>query len=168
LVRFNEEAHVMGARVHLTLAAAAAVAGALVAASPAFADATKVEGSGSSADMGSLVLSARGDPTAADGFVRVRGSFFGDLGGQVTCIGSLPALPAVVVGGMLDSPVSLGGSTWPFFYVRIAGQKSPTTSEFASVTISTIPLPDCGLPLLFDAGWPSEGVLVTRGNFTIH
>jgi hypothetical protein len=118
--------------------------------------------------MGSLVLSARGDPIAADGFVRVRGSFFGDLGGQVACIGSLPELPAVVVGGMLDTPVSLGGSTWPFFYVRIAGDKSPTTREFASVKVSTIPLPDCGLPLLFEAGWPSEGALVTRGNFTIH
>src|SRR6476646_4956850 len=134
----------MGARVHLTLGAASAVAGALVAASPAFADATKVDGSVSSGDMGSLVVSARGDETAADGFVRVRGSFFGDLGGQVTCIGSLPELPAVTVGGLLDTPVSLGGFTWPFFYVRIAGQKSPTTSEFASVTVSTIPLPDCG------------------------
>lgn len=158
----------MGARVHRTLVAAAAVAGALVAASSAFADATKVEGSGSSADMESLVLSARGDETAANGFVRVRGSFFGDLGGQVTCIGSLPELPAVAVGGTLDSPVSFGGSTWPFFYVRIAGDKSPTTREFASVKVSTIPLPDCGLPLLFEAGWPSEGALVTRGNFTIH
>jgi hypothetical protein len=168
LVRFNEEAHVIGPRVRLTLVAAAAVAGAMVAAVPAFADATKVSGSGSSPDMESLVLSARGDQNGADGFVRVRGSFFGDLGGQVTCIASLPELPAVTVGGMLDSPVSLGGSTWPFFYVRIAGEKSPTTREFASVTVSTIPLPDCGLPLLFEAGWPSEGALVTRGNFTIH
>jgi len=158
----------MGARVHLTLGAAAAVAGALVAASPAFADATKVDGSVSSGDMGSLVVSARGDETAADGFVRVRGSFFGDLGGQVTCIGSLPELPAVTVGGLLDTPVSLDGLTWPFFYVRVAGQKSPTTGQFASVTVSTIPLPDCGLPLLFEAGWPSQGALVTRGNLTIH
>src|SRR5438105_1368902 len=111
LVRFNEEAHVIGARVRLTLAAAAAVAGAMVAAVPAFADATKVSGSGSSPDMESLVLSARGDESAGDGFVRVRGSFFGDLEGQVTCIASLPDVHAAVVGGVLDSPVSTGGST---------------------------------------------------------
>jgi hypothetical protein len=160
----------MGARVHLALAAAAALAGAMVAASSAFADATKVEGSGSSPGAGFLVLSARGDQNTAAGFVRARGSFFGDLDGQVNCIASLPEVQAVVVGGVLETAVSSGGSTSPYFYVRIAtsGKGGPSSREFADVVVSTLPLPNCGLPLLFDSLWPSTGAVVTRGNLTVH
>jgi hypothetical protein len=163
--------------------AAVACGSVLALAAPAGADPPlMVNGAGSSAVSGHVVVNARATGPAsgtgipvwpAEGMLRVRGSN-GDLQGSVTCIGLL--FPGrAIVSGTLDTPVVSGGFTFPHFSL-VVDENSAGPGSWIGLFVTDLAAlggtGQCGAPLFFSASlmMPEAlpNVLVTKGDFQIH
>ena len=155
----------------------------LALAAPAGADPPlMVTGAGSSATSGHVVLNARATGAStgtgipvwpAEGSIRAKGSFWGDLRGSVTCIGLL--FPGrAIVSGTLDTPIVSGGFTFPNFSLIVDENSSGPGSWIALyvTNLSALGGPDeCASSLFFDAALTMPEalpfVLVNKGDFQI-
>jgi hypothetical protein len=158
----------------LMVALAASLFGA--SASAAAASVLLVTGAGSSTTSGHVVVYARAlEPASGDssvspavGFFQDTDSFFGDVRGVVTCIGSLtPGM--VVVSGKLDGPVVAEGFTYPHFSLLLAPAANgiPNWVHLFVDDLSLMPN-DCGNSLFFAAGIPDfPNDVVVTGQFEI-
>lgn len=156
----------------------------LVVAAPAGADPPlMVTGAGSSATSGHVAVNARATgPSAgtgipvwpADGAIRVKGSFWSDLRGSVTCIGLL--FPGrAIVSGTLDTPVVSGSFTFPHFSLVVDDSGSGRNS-WIGLFVANLDLlgggpEECGASLFFSASLmlpeALPNLLVTKGGFHI-
>jgi hypothetical protein len=137
-----------------------------------------VTGAGASATSGQVVINAHATgpiagpfiPVApATGFIRVRGSFYGDVTGSVTCIG-LADPNAAIVSGTLSTPFVSGGFSYPnfSFLVATATPQHPSWITLFADDIGVGFLGPCGNSLFFAAGVPDlPSDLVVNGNFQI-
>src|SRR5688572_24846251 len=163
---------------------ALAFASTLVVASPAGADPPlMVTGAGSSATSGHVVVNARATgPSAgtgipvwpADGSIRTKGAFWGDLRGSVTCIGLL--FPGrAIVSGTLTTPIVSGGFAFPNFSL-VVDESSSGPGSWIALFVTNLALlgggpQECGASLFFSASLmlpeALPNILVTKGDFHI-
>jgi hypothetical protein len=135
-----------------------------------------VTGAGASSISGHVVVNARATGPAvgsfvpvapATGFIQVRGSSYGDLGGSVTCIG-LAGPNAAIVSGNLSTPFVSGGFTYPNFSLIVVSPNPQIRSwiNFGPNNLST-QFP-CATSLFFTFDIPSlPNDFVVNGRFTI-
>jgi hypothetical protein len=135
-----------------------------------------VTGAGASNTSGNVLINARATGNAvgsfipvapATGLIRVRGSFYGDLNGSVTCIG-VAGPNAAIVSGNLSTPFVSGGFTFPNFSLLVVSPNPQIRSwiNFLPDNLST--LFPCGTSLFFAFGIPSlPNDFVVSGRFTI-
>jgi hypothetical protein len=135
-----------------------------------------VTGAGASSVSGQVVVNARATGPAvgsfvpvapATGFIQVRGSSYGDLGGTVTCIG-LAGPNAAIVSGNLSTPVVSGGFTYPNFSLLVVSPNPQIRSWISFFPDNLSGLFPCGTSLFFTFGVPSlPNDFVVNGRFTI-
>jgi hypothetical protein len=135
-----------------------------------------VTGAGASTTSGHVVVNARATGAAvgpfipvapATGSVRVRGSFFGDLSGSVTCIG-LAGPNAAVVSGNLDTPFTSGGFTFANFSLLLITTNAQLRSWISFAPNNLGAAFPCGTSLFFTFGVPNlPNDFVVNGRFTI-
>ncbi len=159
------------------LLVAAVVCGSLAAAGTAGAmPSLLVTGAGASTTSGHVVVTARATGPAegsfipvapATGFVRVLGSFFGDLSGSVTCIG-VGGPNAAIVSGNLDTPVVSGGFTYRNFSLLVVSRNPQIQSWISFFPDNLTGLGPCGTSLFFAFGVPNlPNDFVVSGQFVI-
>lgn len=135
-----------------------------------------VTGAGASSTSGHVVVNARATGPAvgsfvpvapATGFVQVRGSSYGDLGGSVTCIG-VAGPNAAIVSGNLSTPFVSGGFTYSNFSLLVVSPNPQIRSWISFSPDNLSALFPCGTSLFFTFGVPSlPNDFVVNGRFTI-
>jgi hypothetical protein len=135
-----------------------------------------VVGAGASSTSGHVVVNGRATGPAggpfvpvapATGSIHVRGSFYGDLTGTVTCIG-LAGPNAAIVSGNLSTPFVSGGFIFPNFSLLVISPNPQIRSWISFLPDNLSALFPCGTSLFFASGVPSlPNDFVVTGRFTI-